>query len=464
MTLKILCLSNGHGEDAIAAQIFLELEKSPLSPGLAALPIVGEGQAYSTIADLSILGPRQRMPSGGFIYMDRKHLWKDLKGGLLRVTFAQLKALRYWISYETNNGHQVVILAVGDIVPLLFAWLSGVTYTFLGTAKSEYLIRDETEELSQKSWLEAFLLWSGSVYFPWERWLMGRKKCRAVFVRDHFTAKMLRKKSIRAYYAGNPMMDGVKSESAMESIYAFDAQMLETPDQITITLLPGSRSPEAYANWEIIIQAVTGLLETFPRQKFLFLGAIAPNLDLESFGILLKSYHWRAEQEITTYYQRSILQMPTDDPQPTFFSGERSLCFPIKLISQNRNANMILDKQGFPEFLHQGDLAIAMAGTATEQFVGLGKPAIAIPGNGPQFTSAFAETQSRLLGISLILVKDPREVAGVVKSLLERPEQQRLIAKNGVKRMGKSGASKRIANFLTNLNRVELNLQQFSCR
>jgi Uncharacterized protein conserved in bacteria len=36
MTLKILCLSNGHGEDAIAAQIFLELEKSPLS--LALLP------------------------------------------------------------------------------------------------------------------------------------------------------------------------------------------------------------------------------------------------------------------------------------------------------------------------------------------------------------------------------------------------------------------------------------------
>jgi len=39
-----------------------------------------------------------------------------------------------------------------------------------------------------------------------------------------------------------------------------------------------------------------------------------------------------------------------------------------------------------------------MAGTATEQFVGLGKPAIAIPGIGPQFTAAFAEAQSRHLG------------------------------------------------------------------
>ncbi|MGD1711886.1 lipid-A-disaccharide synthase-related protein [Dapis sp. BLCC M172] len=452
MTLKILCLSNGHGEDAIAVQILEQLEKYPLPPSLAALPIVGEGQAYSKIASLSIIGPQQRMPSGGFIYMDGKQLWRDVKGGLLRVTFAQLKALRYWISYETKLGHQVVILAVGDIVPLLFAWLSGAPYAFLGTAKSEYLIRDETEQLPVKSWVENFLLWSGSVYFPWERWLMSRGKCRAVLARDELTTEMLRKKSIRAYYVGNPMMDGVELESDLQAIYRSDAQMLGMQGQITITLLPGSRSPEAYANWEIIIQAVTGLLETFPQQKFLFLGAIAPNLDLEPFSTLLKSYHWRAEREIKTQTQSSILQMPTDNPQPTFFSGEGSIHFPLKLISPNRNASIILNQQAFAEFVHRGDLAIAMAGTATEQFVGLGKPAIAIPGNGPQFTSAFAEAQSRLLGISLIVVKHPREVAGVVKSLLDNSDQRQLITQNGFRRMGKSGASQRIANFLMELN------------
>ncbi|MCL2926971.1 MAG: lipid-A-disaccharide synthase-related protein [Trichodesmium sp. MAG_R01] len=453
MTLKILCVSNGHGEDVIGSQILQELKKYPLPPDLVALPIVGEGQAY-TIADFSIIGPRQRMPSGGFIYMDGKQLWRDVKSGLLSIVLAQLKASRSWVSDQTNDGHQVVILAVGDIVPLLFAWLSGAPYTFLGTAKSEYLIRDQNEQLLPRSWVESFLLSSGSVYFPWERWLMSRKKCGAVLVRDDLTAKMLRKKSIRAYYVGNPMMDGVKLKSSMELMSGNKAQMLEMHDQLTITLLPGSRSPEAYANWQIILQAVTGLLESFPQKKFLFLAAIAPNLDLEAFTKQLLFDHWQTEQEILTQNQNSILQMPTDKPELTFCFREKSIHFPIKFISQNKNASLILNQQAFQEFIHQGDLAIAMAGTATEQFVGLGKPAIAIPGKGPQFTSTFAENQSRLLGISQILVKDPREVCGVVKSLLDNLEQRRLIAKNGVKRMGRSGAAKRIANFLINLNWV----------
>jgi len=75
---------------------------------------------------------------------------------------------------------------------------------------------------------------------------------------------------------------------------------------------------------------------------------------------------------------------------------------------------------------------------ATEQFVGLGKPAIAIPGIGPQFTAAFAEAQSRHLGPSLILVEQPTQVATVVQSLLRDPERLQLIAENGVRRMGEA--------------------------
>ena len=448
MTLKILCLSNGHGEDAIAVQILQELQSYPLPPSLAALPIVGEGYAYTKIPDISIIGPRQKMPSGGFIYMDGQQLWQDVKGGLLKMTFTQLKALKYWVSSEIQLGHQVVIFAVGDIVPLLFAWLSGVPYAFLGTAKSEYFIRDEAGKLPSKSWVENFQYWLGSVYFPWECWLMSRSKCRAVLTRDDLTAQILRKKSIPAYYVGNPMMDGVELESCLLSI---DRSHAEMQRQVTITLLPGSRSPEAYGNWEIIIQAVVGLLKTFPQQKFLFLGAIAPNLSLEPLITLLQSYHWQTEREIRTNTQSSILQLPVDLRVPTFFSKEGSIQFPVKLISQNKKASMILDRQAFPEFVHRGDLAIAMAGTATEQFVGLGKPAIVIPGNGPQFTSAFAEAQSRLLGISIILVKDPREVADAVKSLLNDPERLQLIAKNGIQRMGKPGAARRVADFLMKL-------------
>ncbi|MDJ0555115.1 MAG: lipid-A-disaccharide synthase-related protein [Microcoleaceae cyanobacterium MO_207.B10] len=450
MTLKILCLSNGHGEDAIALQILKQLQKYPLPPELAALPLVGEGQAYTELNNVTIIGPLQRMPSGGFIYMEGQQLWRDIKGGLFKLTFAQIKALRHWVSFQTNNGHQVAILAIGDIVPLLFAWLSGAPYTFFGTAKSEYHLRDEVRELPPRSWVERFLLWSGSVYFPWERWLMGLRKCRAVIARDKLTAQMLRKKFIRAYYVGNPMMDALELESSQISMYKTDRELPQMQRQLIITLLPGSRSPEAYANWEIIGQAIAELIETFAEERLLFLGAIAPNLTLEPLSEILKNYGWRADREIRNQTQSSILQLPVDNPQPALFSGEGSIQFPLQLTY--KNATLILNQQAFQDFLHQGDFAIAMAGTATEQFVGLGKPAIAIPGNGPQFTTAFAEAQSRLLGPSLILVKDSQQVGAVVKSLLNDRDRLQSIAENGVYRMGEPGASQKIANFLMELS------------
>ena len=92
-----------------------------------------------------------------------------------------------------------------------------------------------------------------------------------------------------------------------------------------------------------------------------------------------------------------------------------------------RKATLILSQQSFNDYLYEADLAVAMAGTATEQFVGLGKPAIAIPGTGPQFTPAFAEAQSRLLGPSLILVKHPSEVATAMQLLLSDSNRLQLI-------------------------------------
>ena len=91
-----------------------------------------------------------------------------------------------------------------------------------------------------------------------------------------------------------------------------------------------------------------------------------------------------------------------------------------------------------------------MAGTATEQFVGLGKPVISFPGEGPQFTQYFAESQTRLLGHSVILVKKPNNSSEVLKKLLSDKKLINSISKNGKKRMGKSGASKRIAKYLVN--------------
>ncbi len=108
-------------------------------------------------------------------------------------------------------------------------------------------------------------------------------------------------------------------------------------------------------------------------------------------------------------------------PWQTYPESPIPLSDPNALIFKQKDAYLLLTQQAYNECLHWGDVAIAMAGTATEQFIGLGKPAIAIPGGGPQYNPAFAEAQSRLLGPSLILVEQPSEVATVLPSLLKNP-------------------------------------------
>ncbi|MBW4574458.1 MAG: lipid-A-disaccharide synthase-related protein [Aphanothece sp. CMT-3BRIN-NPC111] len=420
--MKLLCLSNGHGEDVIAVRILQELQRHPNSPKLAALPLVGEGQAYTQLS-IPIIGPMQTMPSGGFIYMDGRQLMRDVRGGLLQLTLAQLKAVRSWAK---KGG---AILAVGDIVPLLFAWLSGAEYVFVGTAKSEYYLRDEVGPLPRQSRAQRREGWSGSVYLPWERWLMARPRCKGVFLRDKLTAETLQQWSIPAFDLGNPMMDGIFPENPAPIFYDPDAELKETRRSLIVTLIPGSRPPEAYSNWQQILLAVDGLIATFTKRSLVFLGAIAPTLSLDSLYQILATQGW--VQHLSTSEAALAL---VQDPAAATFTKDK--------------ATLIITQKAYNDCLLNADLAIAMAGTATEQFVGLGKPAIAIPGKGPQFTPAFAEAQSRLLGPSLIIVEQPTEVAGVVQQLLRDPDRLQLIAKNGPRRMGEPGAARRIASCL----------------
>lgn len=409
--MKLLCLSNGHGEDLIALRILDQLQHQVPSLELAALPLVGEGRAY-TQHDIAVIGPVKRLPSGGFIYMDGRQLARDVQGGLLQLTLKQLRTVKTWAS---QGG---AILAVGDIVPLLFAWWSGAPYSFVGTAKSDYYLRDEEGPLPRPTWFERLEGWSGSVYLPWERWLMSRRRCRAVFPRDRLTATRLKRWPIPVFDLGNPMMDGLDPTD--------NALALPQEDVLTVVLLPGSRPPEAYNNWSLIGQAVAELVTHLP-QRLLFLGAIAPGLDLARLQTTLEADGWRPDP---------------DHPPEHASASER----PMRL-TQGR-ATLLLSQHAFSDCLQRADLAIAMAGTATEQFVGLGKPALILAGGGPQFTPAFAEAQTRLLGPSVILLKTPRQAVTVVRSLLDNPDYLQIIAENGRRRMGEPGAAYRIATTL----------------
>ena len=439
--MKILCLSNGHGEDAIALRILSELKALRQPPELWALPIVGNGQAYIK-SNIPIVGPTRQMPSGGFIYMDSRQLWQDLQGGLLQLTIIQWQTVKNW----ATQGD--LILAVGDIVPLLFAWLSGLPYVFIGTAKSEYYLRNETGLLKRKSWLENFESWSGSVYLPWERFLISRPNCLGVFPRDTLTSQVLSLYNIPTYDLGNPMMDDLAEvyHNFRDQPAPLTTTQLATKSSLMITLLPGSRSPEAYANWNIIAEAINQVIATFPDRSLIFFGAIAPGLSLDGFAQVLDRQGWQRDRLTRSQTQASSSQLPMINPQPI---PPEILQFPITLTKGK--ATVLLNQQQFAEFLDQGDLAIAMAGTATEQFVGLGKPAIAMPGQGPQFNPKFAEAQSRLLGESLILVEKPEQVGQVIKDLLQDDQRLEAIRENGHKRMGEPGAAKRIAKQIIKL-------------
>ncbi|NET74280.1 MAG: hypothetical protein F6K62_26160 [Sphaerospermopsis sp. SIO1G2] len=425
--LLLLVLSNGHGEDIIAARIIQELQQLSTSPDIFALPIVGEGYSYQKL-NIPCIGEVKTMPSGGFIYMDSKQLMRDVKGGLVQLTWKQIQAIRSWVKLQSKLGNQKAILAVGDIVPLLFATISGANYAFVGTAKSEYYVRDQIGLLpgrSKSAWWENF---SGSIYHPWERWLMSRHRCRGVFPRDTLTTEILRKWPIPAFDAGNPMMDGLEPSLKNPIFDSMEIKEAKIIRPMMVTLLPGSRANEAYDNWEVIMIGVSALIDGFREKEIVFLGAIAPSLDPEILSQTLGTMGWQ---------QQDQCNLKVTDPQAMFF--------------QFKNATLILSQQSYNEFLHWGDVAIAMAGTATEQYIGLGKPAIAIPGKGPQYNPAFAEAQSRLLGSSLILIDQPNQVFPTIQTLLQDSDLLQDITENGIKRMGRPGAAKRIAECLQSL-------------
>lgn len=369
--MNLLILSNGHGEDTLGATLAPRLIRRGFS--VSAMPIVGEGGPYRRLG-LPLVGPTQAMPSGGFVYGRPLALAGDLQHGLAALTLGQIRALR------AERERFDFVLAVGDIVPLAFAWLSRAPFAFVGCAKSDYYLHGRP----------------GS-YLWHERALLAHRRCRGVYPRDEVTTRNLQQAGIAATYLGNPMMDDLEPRGLP----------LPGEGEVTVLLLPGSRR-EAKSNLAILLRAVAAMHATAPRPTR-FLAAIAPGLELGAFA--------------TGDWTRSgaTLHHPA-------------------------GAAVHLVEGAFADAAHAADLALAMAGTATEQVVGLGKPVIAIPGPGPQFTAAFAEAQTRLLGPSVIVLPDqPIQIAAFSWALLADHPRLAAMAENGRVRMGRPGASERIA-------------------
>jgi len=107
-------------------------------------------------------------------------------------------------------------------------------------------------------------------------------------------------------------------------------------------------------------------------------------------------------------------------------------------------------REKFAEVLNRATIVIGLAGTGNEQAAGAGIPVIAFPGRGSQYNKKFAKAQKELLGDSLILINsnDAKVIAKEAKALLNNPEKMKKMGEIGQKRMGKTGAIEKIAQYV----------------
>ncbi|MBX3168133.1 MAG: hypothetical protein KF760_12015 [Candidatus Eremiobacteraeota bacterium] len=229
--MNLLVLSNGAGEDAIAAAI---LEHLPQHTEVVVFPLIGAGSAYGS--RWRRLGDGSAPPSQGLSNQSWRLWWRDLRHGLLGRVWRQWGLLRGYRGWA--------VLAVGDLVPCALAALAGLRpIYFVGTAKSVYH--------HAYSWPERLLL---------KKWV------NRALVRDQPTADFLTMHGMRAGYLGNAMLDETVPSG------------LDLGFHKALALFPGSRS-EAPRELPRQLRIWRRLQADFPCPAAV---AVAPGMDLQS--------------------------------------------------------------------------------------------------------------------------------------------------------------------------------------
>ncbi|KGG13256.1 MULTISPECIES: lipid-A-disaccharide synthase-related protein [Prochlorococcus] len=394
---KFLVISNGHGEDLSGSLLALELKKRGFL--VEAFALVGKGKAYTNMG-IKNIGLRREFSTGGIGYTSLMGRFTELiQGQLIYLINSILKLLFVSKRYD----HFVV---VGDIVPVLAAWLTRrPTFVYLVAYSSHY---------------------EGKLRLPWPcRYFLSSNIFKAIYCRDQLTANdltfQLRRK---AMFLGNPFMDPVFS----------DQEPLEECN-FRIGILPGSRRPELENNLVEILNLLLLLKEDIFTSKVVsFDVALVSSLNKNELFLLVSKYGWKIID--------SNLEKDT-----------------ISIINSSFKVNILW--KSFLKIVQSSDLIIAMAGTATEQAVGLSKPIVQLPGKGPQFTTAFAEAQRRLLGPTVFCAENSlrkrgdilKKSADLILLLYERISKEDYLKiecqKQALLRLGEKGGTTRIINSIS---------------
>jgi uncharacterized protein (TIGR03492 family) len=388
--IGVLFVSNGYGEDNVAAHIARELRDRFPNIAVSGFPTVGGGRFYAECG-IPLAGEGIRMPSEGFVRSTRD-LLNDVRRGLICATVRMGKRIR------AASRQNEFIVVTGD--PYLLFYTSFFAKTnrhrkiFIGTLQSEWFGSrkpfKEHYSLVERAWLRLY--------------------SRLVIVRDEKTAGYLRSKGISfAVSFGNPMMDCLM----------LPGKRSFPQGRTVIGILPGSKR-EAYDNFGRIIETVEALAEDGgEKHDFLFAVAVPPHIEA---GELEKRYGLRRAGE-SVY-----------DPA---FSVYRT---------KERGVELLISSARFGSVIGEADLVIGLSGTGNEQAAGLGKPVVGFWGAGPQITRKFMVAQKRLLGDSLILLPpDPPLIAHGIIEVLEDGDLRKRIGDNGELRMGGRGSIASIA-------------------
>ncbi|WP_186572187.1 lipid-A-disaccharide synthase-related protein [Synechococcus sp. PROS-U-1] len=399
----MLFLCNGHGEDLITLRIIQAVHRRAPRLSLSVLPLVGTGRVFDAAVQqgwLTRMGPKAALPSGGFSNQSLRGLVSDLSAGLPTLSWTQWRLVR-----RLGHNHQPIV-AVGDLLPLLMAWSSGSPFGFIGTPKSDYTWRSGPGRARS----DCYHLLKGSEWDPWEWSLMRSRRCRVVAMRDCLTARGLRRKGVDALAPGNPMMDGLRIHplpSALERCRR-------------VLLLCGSRMPEAQRNLQRLVRSAMSLPGLVPMALLVAVGAqpdaSALSNSLEQLG-----------------FRRSL---PPSDQLRAEACWVKGACL------------VLIGRGCFDQWAGWAEAGIATAGTATEQLVGLGIPALSLPGSGPQFKQGFARRQSRLLGGAVRPCSGEAELTARLEQLLDDPEKRTRLGRIGVQRMGPAGGSDQLARLI----------------
>jgi uncharacterized protein (TIGR03492 family) len=395
VVMKLLSISNGRAEDALAVCVLQQLQMLVPRLEVSALSLVGQGRAYER-AGYSVLGPRQESPTDGFMMQSLKNFVTDIRAGFVQMSLAQFRAIR--------QAKPDVVFVCGDV----YALWAALTFTRTQNRKpplfqlqplvsvyyQDGMTLEEKAKRLHRIAVDTFVL-------P-ERWMM--QKAERVFVRDERSASELRAKGLSNVVSyGNVMMDQVvQAEVDLSAI---------RDERPLLVLLPGSRDDYLFS-FPKMLETVRHLPE------FQTFAAFSGNLDRLVLPI---GWSWETPSEL----EHTL-------------SAER--------VAVKESVRVVVLRNAFVACLQEAKVALGTAGTANEQAAGLGIPVVSFPTYGPQFTESFAKAQKRLLGDAVRLeVAEPSHLVIAIRQALEDEQLRTKAAQAGRERIGQPGAAEKIA-------------------